>query len=407
MSYYHRGGRFMGERRGRGGRGRGASNFYHDRRVDDYGEDVFRVGRPSDYRQDPPIVQPLRVVGCYSVDEDRTFGHDRTVLKFIEPQYLTKEGKTKVNIDLNRGWGKNSPYTGLAEDSSINLYQWILNNSETLIDSDDTPTRLDVDFICMRRCLTLLMKIPYNVKEKWAMQAEYFRGTIYLVYYASPEELEQKKSDPPYMKKISIWGHKFEQFMTGGDPDEGVCANEEFRCVLKVKVDNFSCLLAPEVDGADPELFEEDFKDLSSFITVKCSKEVDTTDAFKVECFRKFKLHQWWIENKLSGIPRVVVGFRTEEGQIYRLENYDTDKLPTLAKGLWEPSVSLNILSSFLAFIKKKVMEAPEAVHRFERQSPIVIRHSIVPSVRGAAEGSIKVLPDWYREQLFSPSDQE
>ncbi|KAK4306211.1 hypothetical protein Pmani_021938 [Petrolisthes manimaculis] len=128
------------------------------------------------------------------------------------------------------------------------------------------------------------------------------------------------------------------------------------------------------VDGADPELFEEDFKDLSSFITVKCCKEIDTTDAFKARNFRKFKMNQWWAENKLCGIPRVVVGFRTEEGQIYRLENYDTDKLPTLAEGLWEPRVSLNILTSFLAFVKKKVMEAPEAVHRFERQSQIVIR---------------------------------
>ncbi|KAK3880153.1 hypothetical protein Pcinc_015324 [Petrolisthes cinctipes] len=407
MSYYHREGRFMGERRGRGERGRGASNFYYDRRVDNHGEDVFLVGKPREYRQDPPIVQPLGVIGCFSVDEDRTFGHDRTLLKFIEPQYLTREGKTKVNIDLNRGWGKNSPYTAMGENSSLNLYQWILNNSETLVDSDDTPTRLDVDFICMRRCLIQIMKMPYNVKERWAMQAEYFRGTIYLVCYASPEDLEQRKSEPPYMKKIAMWGHKFEQIMTGGDPDEGVCANEEFRCVLKVKVDNFSCLLAPEVDCADPELFEEDFKDLSSFITVKCNREVDTADAFKVECFRKFMLNKWWAQNKLSGIPRVVVGFRTEEGQIYRLENYDTDELPTLAKGLWEPRVSLNILTSFLAFVKKMIMEAPEAVHRFERQSPIVIRHSIVPSVRGAAEGPIKVLPDWYREQLFSPLDQE
>ncbi|KAK4303741.1 hypothetical protein Pmani_024274 [Petrolisthes manimaculis] len=407
MFYNHRGGRFMGEQRGTGGRGRGTSNFYHNRRVDDHGEDVLLVGKTSDFRQDPPIVQPLGVIGCYSVDEDRTVGHDRTLLKFIEPQYMTKEGKTKVNIDLNRGWGKNSPYTGWDENSSLNLYQWILNNSETLVDSKETPTRLDVDFICMRRCLTQVMKSPYHFKERWTMQAEYFRGTIYLVCYTSPEELEQNKSAPPDIKKLSIWGHKFKQIMTGGDPDEGACANEEFRCVLKVKVDNFSCLFAAEVDGADPELYEEDFKDLSSFITVKFCKEVDTTDAFKSRNFRMFKTTQWWAMNKLCGIPRIVVGFRTEEGQIYRLENYDTDKLPTLAEGLWEPRVSLNILTSFLAFVKKKVIEAPEAVHRFERQSQIVIRHSIVPSVRGEAAGPIKVLPDWYREQLFSSSNQE
>lgn len=160
------------------------------------------------------------------------------------------------------------------------------------------------------------------------------------------------------------------------------------------------------MDGADPELFEEDFQDLSSFVTVKCNKEVDTSDAFKMECFRKFKMNQWWIENKLSGIPRVVVGFRTEEGQIDRLENYDTDDLPTLAKGTWDPRVSINVLVSFLDFVKKKVMEAPEAVHKFERESPGLIRHSVVTDVGGAAAAvSSKVLPHWYRNQLFPPAD--
>lgn len=159
------------------------------------------------------------------------------------------------------------------------------------------------------------------------------------------------------------------------------------------------------MDGADPELFEEDFKDLSSFVTVKCNKELDTSDAFKMECFRKFKMFQWWAENKLTGIPKVVVGFRTEEGQIYRLENYDTDDLPTLAKGAWEPRVSLNVLASFLAFIKKMVMEAPDAVHMFQRESPVVIRHSVVRVEAAAA--SNKVLPHWYRDQLFMSADYE
>lgn len=76
-----------------------------------------------------------------------------------------------------------------------------------------------------------------------------FRGTIYLVRHTPEEDIEQQKSNPPYLKKISMWGHKFEHIMTGGDPDEGVCANEEFRCVLKVKLGHFSSLLAPEVSS--------------------------------------------------------------------------------------------------------------------------------------------------------------
>lgn len=161
-----------------------------------------------------------------------------------------------------------------------------------------------------------------------------------------------------------------------------------------------------KVDGADPELFEEDFQDLSSFVTVKCCKEIDTSSAYKMDAFRKFKLNQWWIENKLGGIPRLVVGFRTEEGQIYRLENYDTDDIPKQADETWEPRVCANVLVSFLAFVKKKVMEAPDAVHEFQRESPGVIRHSVIPDDKGArAAASSKVLPHWYRDQLFPSAD--
>lgn len=102
---------------------------------------MLLVGRPKQYQQDSPALEAAQVVGCYSVDEDRNFGHDRSLLKFIEPQYLTKEGKIRVNFDLNRGWGKNSPYTSWDEESIHNLYQWILNNSDTLINSEATPPR--------------------------------------------------------------------------------------------------------------------------------------------------------------------------------------------------------------------------------------------------------------------------
>lgn len=51
-------------------------------------------------------------------------------------------------------------------------------------------------------------------------------------------------------------------------------------------MDQTSLVYAPEVDCADPELFEEDFRDLSGFVTVKCCKEV--TEPFRIKCHKKY-----------------------------------------------------------------------------------------------------------------------
>lgn len=70
-----------------------------------------------------------------------------------------------------------------------------------------------------------------------------------------------------------------------GDPEEGVEANEEYRCVLQTKLDQMSLLYAPEVDCADSEMFEEGFQDLSSFVMVKCCKEL--VEPFKIKSHKR------------------------------------------------------------------------------------------------------------------------
>lgn len=48
-------------------------------------------------------------------------------------------------------------------------------------------------------------------------------------------------------------------------------------------------------------------------------------------CFR-YTLNDWWIENKLTGVPRLLVGQRTPEGVVHTLQMINTDDMPARAE---------------------------------------------------------------------------
>lgn len=389
MAYYHRGGRFaVGGREGVRGRGRGRASSSAD---DMDFSNVFRVERPQHYRGAAPVFGKAEVLGGYSVDEDRKFGHDRSMLKFLDRKYLPDNDEMSVKLDLNRGAEKASLYSGNSSQTLQNLLQWIFSNSGVLM-TDTTPPRLEADFISIRNTFSTIMRSTYNFREAWIIDAIEFNGSIYMVR-RKDETFDVRPGIP--LENFEVWGHKFEQYMTGGEPDEGILANEEYRCALRVKVDENSLLFAPEVDCADPCLYEEDFKDLSAFITVKCCKE--NVDHRKLHSFKRFKLCQWWIENILTGIPRILVGFRNDSGIVHTLKHYETDELPEICDGEWEPDVCINFLVKFLAFVKKKCLEEPECVYRFYREEK-----GNIYCTKMKDSPDTEVLPSWYIDEMFS-----
>lgn len=66
------------------------------------------------------------------------------------------------------------------------------------------------------------------------------------------------------------------------------------------------------------------------------------------------KLHKFWIQSFLLGVPKIVVGFRTNdtEGRLLRVEEYETTKIPSMVRNqgqqTWDSSTCINFMSSFL-----------------------------------------------------------
>lgn len=48
-------------------------------------------------------------------------------------------------------------------------------------------------------------------------------------------------------------------------------------------------------------------------------------------CYR-YALNTRWVENKIAGIPRLLVGKRNKDGVVHTLEMLQTDDIPGLAE---------------------------------------------------------------------------
>lgn len=64
------------------------------------------------------------------------------------------------------------------------------------------------------------------------------------------------------------------------------------------------------------------------------------------------KLLKFWIQSFLLGVPRIVVGFRSQNGILQRLEELETQNIPGIVrrrgKGTWDGNICINFTAAFL-----------------------------------------------------------
>lgn len=64
------------------------------------------------------------------------------------------------------------------------------------------------------------------------------------------------------------------------------------------------------------------------------------------------KLMKFWIQSFLLGVPKIIVGFRTPDGILKRVEEMDTASIPGTVKrrgkGTWDGNMCINFASALL-----------------------------------------------------------
>lgn len=90
-------------------------------------------------------------------------------------------------------------------------------------------------------------------------------------------------------------------------------------------------------------------EDIINWVELKTSAELQTErDSIKFER----KLLKFWAQSFLLGVPKIIVGFRTKNGILQRVKEFETKNIPTdiqkEGRGTWNGNVCINFAASFL-----------------------------------------------------------
>lgn len=161
----------------------------------------------------------------------------------------------------------------------------------------------------------------------------------------------------------TYWGHRFEHIVMSSYPSdpsdtlekrfkEPVNTWREFGAVFKSKLGGHRLIFGAEVDGLD--------EDGNSYIELKTSRVLK--DSTQYNTFYQQKLMTFWAQSFLAGIPKILVGFRSDRGIVKSIEYIDVNEIPRITRGkvTWCPETMLNFGIIFLDWLKEQMHQVEE-----------------------------------------------
>lgn len=126
----------------------------------------------------------------------------------------------------------------------------------------------------------------------------------------------------------------------------------EFGVVFKSKLGGHRLIFGAEVDGLDVNG--------SSYVELKTSRVLK--DQAQCASFYQNKLMSFWAQSFLAGIPKILVGFRSDSGMIKSIEYIDVNEIPRITRGkvTWCPETMLNFGILLLDWISEQMRQLPE-----------------------------------------------
>ncbi|XP_054615439.1 decapping and exoribonuclease protein isoform X2 [Dunckerocampus dactyliophorus] len=349
------------------------------------------------YHRDFPLYKQPVEVGFFSLDSQRRFFNDsRQMRYYVEPE-------KSPHFDLGDGYkDRFIKRDERVKEKLDHLLQWILaNRSKVTQRTDASSSALDVDFVTWRGHLTKLLTTPYETREGWLLAVTKFKGTFYISEVETEAARRDRENRAARHEMMMYWGYKFEQYMCSdkleGSPDSSgvVNTNEAFCTVVQTRLSDHRLLFSGEVDCRDKDT--DSPSPPACYVELKTSAEICTPK--QRSNFHRFKLLKWWAQSFLPGVPRIVAGFRDDDGVVVSVETFHTSKISQLIKGedrCWKPTVCMNFCSDFLSFVKRVITEDDSRVVYLFSWNP---RCDVTYSVH--KDSSYSFLPDWYMKEMM------
>lgn len=138
------------------------------------------------------------------------------------------------------------------------------------------------------------------------------------------------------------------------------------------------------------------------WVELKTTAEPPNQNPREIQKFER-KMLRFWAQSFLLGVPKVMVGFRTNDGYLTRIQEFETQRMPGMVsrgQNSWNGNVCINMTAAFLEFLKNTVMNT-EGVWRVKRAK----NAREVQVFKVEQDGTGRVIPDSFkahREKLLA-----
>ncbi|KAI2697681.1 hypothetical protein CBS147332_8664 [Penicillium roqueforti] len=319
-----------------------------------------------------------REIACFSYDENRRFSlGDSSMAYYYTPA---------LPADLNIGYETFQKLNDVPDEHLDALLDTLVAHEK------ETEKKCDVDIVTWRGMMTKILTAPFDNMNGFEMNATCFQGTIFIEenneYKNQQKEIQRKRGSPPGMapqELMMYWGYKFEKLAVlpktwdestreeiEGRQNEVVNNAAQYCSVVRTGIGNVRMILGGEVDAiwdSKPSRKESPI----NWVELKTSAQIrNERDMIKYER----KLLKFWAQSFLLGVPKIIVGFRDENGICHSLEELDTASIPgkvlSVGRRSWDGNVCINFTGAFLEWLKQTINQEGTWRIRKKEKSPVI-----------------------------------
>ncbi|CAK7205944.1 decapping endonuclease targeting mRNA [Sporothrix eucalyptigena] len=338
--------------------------------------------------QSQPMRRPKEFT-CFSYDDSHALHLDDRSLRWYYPPQFPQ------GADLSRGFDTFVKHDDDGVDEHLDSLLAAVAAHE-----QKTQTKIDAQVLTWRGMMTKIMATPYDDRDGFEMNATFYQGCIFIeenheYKVRTRREQDARQNRPPPRQHpdrpwfppdvMSYWGYKFETLATlprpwgevtrdeiEGRDAETVSNKAQYCSVIRTGIGSTILCLGGEVDAvwdAKPRTQGAPVR----WVELKTSADIQSER--DLEVFER-KLLKFWIQSFLLGVPTIVVGFRSRQGKLVRLEEISTEGIPVTIKTRsqqaqkpppWDGDTCINFASTFLGWLRETMSDS-DGVWRIRRR---------------------------------------
>lgn len=316
---------------------------------------------PLTARKAASLRQPKELTN-FSINLNNDFQPDDSSLAYYYFPEYTLDSKS---IDLFAGFSsfieKDESHDGHLDNLLKAIKLWELENGE----------KVKANVITWRGIMTKLLCLPYSKSDDIDLNIVQYDGQIFI---EEDHALHMSKRRPvDEQGKVMMYsGYKFEKVTTLPKP-WAACTRDEIEDRYKATVNNIEqycsvvrtgvagikVILGGEVDCVS-DYKPDTGNSLPHYLELKSTRTI--MNEKHARTFER-KLLKSWAQSFLLGVPKIVYGFRDDNGRLKSIEEYNTESIPALVKGStvtspenqWNGMDAISWYSALLDWIVKVV----------------------------------------------------